>query len=287
MQRRRFSGGTLESNKAFAARKFCSPDCVTRAKLSRGPQIKQCTQCGKDFTRRRSPSGYIEPLVNFESRRFCSRECAYPAAEILPQISSERWRALYWAHDSGYPSMASLAMKFGVSETAIARALRNNGIKVRTNSEQMRLEWSQGRRAESLPNPPPPITPEHRAKLNTPERRKAASEFMRSRQLWKVGRASQKDPILTRACFWCSCPITAPAWRFGRNPHYFCSRSCSGRHSQHRRFHPGEPRPLFVARLGAHLKDRLPIRESLETLATEIGASEDEVTEALVNACLP
>ncbi len=95
LTRKVYRGGSRETEKAFAQRKYCSRDCfvgaVTKTEVE---ETKVCAFCGEEFGRRRMPNGTLEFRSNFAARRFCSNACKWKgrAAGLFNEEHRGRYR---------------------------------------------------------------------------------------------------------------------------------------------------------------------------------------------------
>ena len=72
---------------------------------------------------------------------------------------------------------------------------------------------------------------------------------------------------------------------------HYCSRSHAGHYGAHVRYCPGEPRPLIIEKLRASEKrflvrgreGPLLVRERLEAIGREIGATDLEIAEVAID----
>jgi hypothetical protein len=203
---------------------------------------------------------------------------------LIDEISAARWQELYWGPESGHPSIASLAERFGVGAEAIRNRLRKFGIVTRTMSEQLALDIKHGRRKASHPGP---RSVEHL--VDYWSGRKQARKHVSKRAAARVTTPEEVP------CSWCGAPMPRVTAERRRRAFFACSASHRNYYAWHCRLREGEPRPLIVDRLQQLSEERLkrlrdrnpdgtlrpPSWEQLEKLAEEIGAREPEIMEVL------
>lgn len=158
----------------------------------------------------------------------------------LHEMTTARWHELYWTREHGYPSLAQLAERLGVSRVTVRRHLLRHGLAVRTLQQQNALTG-------------------------------------RKRTAPKIPRVRTGPDIRTVPCGWCGKPLQRRAVDTRRRKSNACNRQCSGAITQHRLHHAEEPRPLIITRLQELIGSRPLTLENAERFAAECGATEDEV----------
>jgi transposase-like protein len=203
----------------------------------------------------------------------------------IADISPAGWWELYWAHGSGYPSMAALARRFSTTHETIRRYLARAGIKTRSRSEQQRIALAQG--LLTMPDPKQASAQVKNrypvASLNAERKGKPMPrEWVERMAATKALRA----PV-TQPCAWCGVPVT----RAHNQPKFYpAAVCCRSHHSAYMRWKkPGQGdkvRPLIVDHLRDLLRQHpyktLPrTRETLEKAGATIGAGEAEMAEVM------
>lgn len=198
------------------------------------------------------------------------------------RISQEALWMAYAGPGSGYPSAAELGRRWGTNEMTVMRLLKKNGIRIRSLSEQKKIETALGR--ESPPSPPEcnfwtaesrPVTQSHISKTD-PDRWRDQCR----RHSERMSRTTQHP------CYWCGSAIRRAPCNFKNLPFVHCSRRCFGQYHSWRSKSDESARPLIVQRLRDLLREHpykaLPFtRETVEKAGAAIGAQEAEVFEVL------
>lgn len=238
---RRYEAG--ETTPELAKTTGMSQSGIVKLLHAEGAKMREVSRlAGPQPTHRSQPRPPKEPKEKQDPAMVNRKHWELPVHEI----TADRWQEIYWGVGSGYPSMETLANRFGVSRETIRRHLKRHGISVRSVAEQNRIE---GKRRAAPKSKPTSIT----------------------------------GPTLTAThCAWCGLPFQRRPCDLARKPYPGCTPSHAVKAAQFRRYHPNESRPLIWALLKERLASGPATLERAEEIGAALGATEDEIFDVLL-----
>lgn len=195
------------------------------------------------------------------------------------ELSAARWHELYWGAGSGYPSVRELARRLGCGRSTVLYHFSRHDIRVRTRSEQARIDCRHGRR------PPPTGGARGNKAWQASGRANLAAARAKGLCRPRSGPDHFRYSYAPVRCYWCGATVLRRGNQRAKHRRHFCSPSCQGKGAMHLRWQGEDtPRPLIVASLRQAVSTQQPTRALLERLAPACGAGEAEIIEVMLDA---